>query len=229
MGSYPSTDTSGLKVCFFPISQPSRAVLMLVRAANIPHEGIKIDINKGDQKTPEYLAINPMGHVPTIVDDGFALSEGAAILAYLCESRGLTEWYPTDPHVRARINYWLHWNHTETRASTKKLLVPKLHGQEISEEDLKNFKASIACIEGALAKSKAADETKKFVANTTTPTIADLMLIPELDQLDADAFGLFDFTPYPHVVQWMADVKASVPSYEETAAPVKGLAAMLRK
>lgn len=74
---------------------------------------------------------------------------------------------------------------------------------------------SISFLDSELAKN--APETP-FVAGTATPSIADLLLIPECDQLVG--FGMFDFTPYPKVQEWMAAVKASVPAYDEVYAVV---------
>jgi glutathione S-transferase len=91
-----------IKLYFFPISQPSRSVLMLCREGGVEVEEVVVDVMKGEHKAPEYLAVNPMGLVPAIVDGDFTLAEGAAILAYIAESRGLTTWFPSDPKVRAR-------------------------------------------------------------------------------------------------------------------------------
>ena len=44
-----------------------------------------VDIKKGDQKKPDYLAINPMGKIPALTHDGIAVTEGAAICAYLAD------------------------------------------------------------------------------------------------------------------------------------------------
>jgi len=51
----------------------------------VPFEFISLDFEKGDQKTPDYLKINPTGHVPALVIDGVAYSEAAALLMILAE------------------------------------------------------------------------------------------------------------------------------------------------
>lgn len=67
-----------------------------------------LDLAKGEQKTPEFLAINPNGRIPAIVDrgaDDFAVFESGAILMYLAEKTG--QLMPTDPKGRSRVLQWL--------------------------------------------------------------------------------------------------------------------------
>lgn len=220
---------SNLQLYYFPVSQPSRSVLLLLKEAGLEYEGTVINLMKGEQKQPEYLAVNSMGLVPTIIDDGFTLAESGAILAYIAESRGLTSWFPSDLKVRARVNYWLHWNHSATRLSTLKLLRTKLSGKAIAEEDVKKYSEVIAILEAQLEINIKTNEQARFIAGTSEPTIADLLLIPELDQLTEDAFNLFDYSPYPRVVQYMADVRAAVKSYNAVYLPMKAVADSLKK
>ncbi|CDP22238.1 unnamed protein product [Coffea canephora] len=65
-------------------SQPSRAVLILCKANGIEFEEVQIQLAKGEHKSPEYEAINPMKQVPAIEVDGkFRLFESHAILRFL--------------------------------------------------------------------------------------------------------------------------------------------------
>lgn len=64
-----------------------------------------IDLAKGEQKTPEFLAICPNGRVPALVDDGFAIFESGAILLYLAEKTG--QLMPADVPGRSRVVQWL--------------------------------------------------------------------------------------------------------------------------
>ena len=63
----------------------------------------------GGNDTADYLAMNPMGLVPTINDDGFIMWESNAITRYLAEKYGKGTMYPTDPHVRATADTWMDW------------------------------------------------------------------------------------------------------------------------
>lgn len=75
--------------------------------------GIDYDVeylhfNKNEQKTPEFLKLNPNGRIPVIVDhdnDDFVLAESGAILLYLAERSGRL--WPTDPRLRHQAMQWL--------------------------------------------------------------------------------------------------------------------------
>ncbi|WP_148864403.1 glutathione S-transferase family protein [Marinobacter fonticola] len=69
---------------------------------------IAVDLSKGEQKTPEFLSMNPNGRIPVIVDrdnDDFVVFESGAILIYLGEKYG--KLYPSDPKVRFQVLQWL--------------------------------------------------------------------------------------------------------------------------
>lgn len=56
----------------------------------LPYEFVQLDMQAGEHRQPEYLAINPFGKVPAIVEDGFALWESGAILLYLSDRHDAT-------------------------------------------------------------------------------------------------------------------------------------------
>jgi glutathione S-transferase len=168
------------------------------------------------------LAINPAGVIPSIVEDDFCLGESGAILQYICESRSLTNWYPVDPKERARVNYWLHWQHTGTRGGTKYLLVPVVFKTPPADErNVAAYKASIKFLDDHLANNK-------FVAGGLNPSIADLFIIPELDQFLPEAFDLFKFDEYPNVSRYINDVRGAVSSYAAIFEPVKVIAGSMK-
>ncbi|EOD81162.1 Glutathione S-transferase [Grimontia indica] len=74
----------------------------------LPYEYHALDLMAADQKKPEYLAINPNGRIPAIVDkdnDDFAVFESGAILIYLAEKTG--KFLPTDPKKKSQVLQWL--------------------------------------------------------------------------------------------------------------------------
>jgi glutathione S-transferase len=72
-------------------------------------EIINIDIGKGENRTPEYLAINPNGKVPALVDGEVKLWESRAINAYLASKKPEAGLYPDDAVTRAMIDQWSYW------------------------------------------------------------------------------------------------------------------------
>jgi glutathione S-transferase len=100
-----------MKFYSFPPSPNVRkvnAVIAYLEIGNIEHR--LVNLAKGEHKQPEYLAINPMGTLPALVDDsGLVLWESNAICQFLCERRGDTQLYPRAPQVRADIARWLFW------------------------------------------------------------------------------------------------------------------------
>ncbi|MEM7544132.1 MAG: glutathione S-transferase family protein [Pseudomonadota bacterium] len=67
----------------------------------------------GGNDTPAYLAMNPMGLVPTIRDGDLVMWESGAILRYLAARYGDEVFWPRDPAVRAPLDMWAEWCKTE--------------------------------------------------------------------------------------------------------------------
>ena len=70
----------------------------------VPYEFVLLDMQAGAHRQPEFLAINPMGKVPAIVDEDFKLWESGAILLYLAEKYGEIT---LSPEQRAELTQWV--------------------------------------------------------------------------------------------------------------------------
>jgi glutathione S-transferase/GST-like protein len=83
-------------------------VSIALEELELPYTLKVVDLTQGEQRTPQYLAINPNGRIPTIVDrdaDDFAVFESGAILVYLAEKTGRL--MPSDAKGRSLVMQWL--------------------------------------------------------------------------------------------------------------------------
>ena len=77
-------------------------VRLALRQLGLPYELVELDIKRGETRTEEFLARNPNGRIPVIVDhdqDDFVVFESGAILIYLAEKTGPL--LPTEPKARS--------------------------------------------------------------------------------------------------------------------------------
>lgn len=93
-----------LKLHYHPLSTFTRRVRIALLEKSLPHELVFVDMAKKAHRTPEYLALNPYGRVPTLDHDGFLLYESNAILAYLEAAFPEPALVPADPQGRALVD-----------------------------------------------------------------------------------------------------------------------------
>src|SRR5947209_5100230 len=88
-------------------------VLWCCEELNLAYERIDAGLQYGRNHEPAYLAMNPMGRVPTLVDGDFVLWESNSIIRYLVMQYGgdgtHETLYPPDPRSRASVDRWLDW------------------------------------------------------------------------------------------------------------------------
>lgn len=98
-----------MKLYAFTFSPNSRKLVALIKHYDLEIEVHQINFKDHEQQSEAFLAINPMGKVPALVDGEFSLWEGNAIIMYLCECFPDLAVSPKTAQVRADVNRWLHW------------------------------------------------------------------------------------------------------------------------
>jgi GSH-dependent disulfide-bond oxidoreductase len=94
-----------LKFYYHPSPNPAKVALFLEESA-VPYELIPVDTLKGDQHLPAYLAINPNGKTPALVDGDAIVFDSNAILLYLAVKTG--QFLPQNqPEIRSQMYSWL--------------------------------------------------------------------------------------------------------------------------
>lgn len=96
-----------IKLYRHPLSGHAHRAELMLSLLGLATERIDVDLMKGEQKQPAFLALNPFGQVPVIDDDGFVLADSNAILVYLAKRYGAAHWLPEEPGAAAAVQRWL--------------------------------------------------------------------------------------------------------------------------
>ena len=88
---------------FYSTGSCALASHIALEEAGADFEAVRIDLRAGDQRTPQYLALNPKGRVPALVTDLGTLTESVSILAFIAQSFPAANLAPTDPFGFARV------------------------------------------------------------------------------------------------------------------------------
>ncbi|SDY22298.1 glutathione S-transferase [Lysobacter sp. yr284] len=90
-------------------SPNARTACAVARHLDAPVEFERIDLTAGEHRRPDYLALNPNGKVPTLVDGDRVLWESPAIACHLALKAGSPLW-PSAPEQQIEVLRWNHWN-----------------------------------------------------------------------------------------------------------------------
>jgi len=184
---------------YMPSGNGYKVRLLLAQLAT-PFELVEVDILKGLTRTPEFLAKNPNGRIPTLeIEPGVFLPESNAILFYLAEG---TPFFPSDRLGRARVWQWMcfeQYSHEPNIATVRfwvshDLLTPERRAQLDQKRTLGY--AALGVMEQHL-------ERRAFFVGERY-SIADIALFA---YTHVAGEGGFDLAPYPAVRAWVERVR----------------------
>lgn len=192
-----------------PWSSASPVARALAELA-VPHEQVTFNLAAGDQKKPEFLALNPNGKVPTLVVDGTPMFEGLAILIWLGDRYGVEKglWPSASAPARLQALSWCAWSYV-TYASWLKALAIAAH--EPGSPELRNpAQAALAKQElGALLDILEARLSRQKYMLGAEFSLVDLVVASVV------GYGTFvgaEVDGHPHVKAWLAGTQ-SRPSF----------------
>lgn len=199
-------------------------VQLALEVKGLRYESRLMERSKGEHKTPEYLALNPRGAVPTLRDGAVVVRESVAILAYLDRR------YPEEPLFgRTPAEAAAVWQEVmESVAFVERFeefILPFYFGQAAAKEA--QVRAVLPLIEGELDRLERTLAGSPWLAGATL-SAADLSVYPFVRSLlraaekpDAARFEV-GFVPMgarrPAVAAWMARIEA-LPGYQRTFPP----------
>jgi glutathione S-transferase len=188
-----------MKLYEHPFSSAAFKVRALIHELGLPVTLVTVDMSKGEHKTPEFLAKNPNGKVPTLEDDGFILWESNAILCYLAAKKPESGLLPGDARGMAVVQQWLQWHATTFSSSTGEVMGETVYAKFFGRsKDEAKYAAGMEKVRRDLGVLEKALADKEFVCGKLT--IADFSLVSAL--LLRTPMGV-DLEAFPNVKAWV--------------------------
>jgi glutathione S-transferase len=151
-----------LSYYYTPLGSSTR-VTWALEEVGVPYEKHRLQLKQGDQKKPEFLAINPNGKVPALIDGDVKLFESLAILLWLGEKYGEDKrlWPKAGTPERADAYVWTSWASVELMPNLREYLLhgtdvpfarpPEKRVRDIAEAARAHFDAHMKVLDGRLA------------------------------------------------------------------------------
>jgi GST-like protein len=196
-----------------------RKVSIALEELGLPYQVHAFNLRAMDQKTPEFLAINPNGRIPAIVDDGFAVFESGACLLYLAEKTG--KLMPTDPQGRSRVVQWLMWQMGGLGPMQGQANVFFRYFPEKIQPAIDRYQNEVRRLFGVMDGRLAQAE---WLADDYS--IADIACYPWIAQADWSGVPL---DPFPHLARWFTTMgeRPAVITGMQVPAPPREAAAVI--
>ena len=196
-----------MKFYHFPISPNSRRVSLAAAQLGISFdENQLVDIAKGEQKSPEYLAVNPNGLVPALVDGDTTLWESRGIIQYLASKKPGSGLLGGDETHRADVTRWLCWDagHLAPEIFTMvfETMLKGLLG--LGDANMDAVKAAAEQVNRYLGVMDASLNGGQYLVGDSL-TIADLSIASTLTYADELGLPMDDF---PSVKGWFDNIRA---------------------
>ncbi|XP_012056448.1 PREDICTED: glutathione S-transferase 1-1-like [Atta cephalotes] len=169
---------------YFPVSPPSRTVILLAKALGI-HFNLKIvNIPMGEHLKPEFLQINPQHTIPVIDDNGFILWESRAIMAYLVSKYARNDsLYPKDTKERAKVDQMMYFDGGTLWPKIFNCYMPFCRGQadSVNEADVAQLEKSFEVLNAFLDGKEFATGDNLTIADFTISTTICVVLCFDFD------------------------------------------------
>ncbi|MEM7468187.1 MAG: glutathione S-transferase family protein [Pseudomonadota bacterium] len=190
-----------LKLYDLPLSLNCYKVRLLLSLLGVDYEKEMVDLFQGEHKTDDFLAINPFGQIPILVDEGNVIRDSQAIMVWIARKYDGDAWMPNGIEEEALVNEWLSAAAYELRLGPYDARLAKhelaimfcVNENKVDERS----KTALTLYEGRLSD-------RQWIA-LDRPTIADVAAFPAISQCGD---GEISLDPYPSVAAWVGRVRA---------------------
>ncbi len=183
---------------YFRSSAAFRARIAL-NLKGLAYDQVSVHLRRKEQQAPSYLAVNPQGLIPALVDDGEVLTQSLAIIEYLDETHPAPPFLPGHPVDRARVRALAQAvacdiHPVNNLRILRYLMSPLGHDEKVVETWYNHWiETGFAGIERILAE----DGQAGAFCHGDTVTLADICLVPQV--VNARRYPSFDMMRYPTI------------------------------
>ena len=185
-----------LKIYGSVMSRASRNIWAAEECA-APYELVSLDFRKGEHKQPAYLAINPAGKMPSIVDGDVVMAESLAINAFIAQKYGKGKLWPADEKGQAKCLQWTLW----AAAELEPVAYGRLREVLFKKEDEREHKLLAELAERGkpiVGVLDAVLQDTPFICGSQF-TLADLNVACVMEYM---VRSNFDISPWPKTAAW---------------------------
>jgi glutathione S-transferase len=223
-------------------SSASRRVRLCLEEKGLAYEGHLVDMANNEHHSPEYLKINPLGVIPTLIHDGRPLHESGTICEYIDETYPDPPLRPDIPYERAVMRNWIrhidglignliifNWAHHLAKTASKwsdQELAEKLKSipsKERQEAWIRAARKPYTEEERAAARAKLVDQLLDKMEVALKPSgwlvakaysIADIAAVPFVKRIDEEiAPDEVSAKKHPRLADWWTKIQAR-PAFE---------------
>ncbi|HEY5682365.1 MAG TPA: glutathione S-transferase family protein [Sulfuricaulis sp.] len=196
-----------MKLYDFERSGNCYKIRLFLSLLDIPYERVPVDIDRGENKSPAFLKVNPRGQLPILETEDGCFWDSTAILVYLARRYGGESWLPTDRIGMASVMQWLALEQNEgryglARARAIALNNPTFFARSGNIDEARTLgRIALGVLESRLSSDQ-------WLA-ISSPTIADIACFPYAAMAPQGGIGLAEYT---NVVSWIARIRG-MPGY----------------
>ena len=178
--------------------------LWTLEELGVPYEHVKTNQGAGESRTPEFLKINPNGHVPALQDGDFILWESMAIAQYVAKKYGQGSLWPASVEDEGLVMQWALWASLEVEIFVVNYLrhavmyPPEKRRPELVKEATDILPAPLKVLNDSLAGKDYLVGNRFSVADINVATV--LLL--------ADIYKQIGVDQYPNIMAWLNRVSA---------------------
>jgi glutathione S-transferase len=186
----------------FVLSGNSHKIRLMLSLLGLDYRSVIVNGSERQQKSVDFLSMNPFGQVPVLTDDDVIVRDSQAILVYLARKYGNEQWLPNEATALAEVATWLSTATNEVSMGPNRLRLHYKFGRAINSEESRQTAINLLNIlQGRLEKYE-------WLA-TDHLTIADIAIYPYIALAPE---GRLDLESYPAVTGWVSRIQA-LPGY----------------